>query len=53
MSTTVHTHPRPDVHSPRAPLVTLGSRHFAVLIVVLLLLCATISLILLSQFATR
>ena len=37
MSTTVHAHPRPDVRSPRAPLVTLGWRHFAVLIVVLLL----------------
>jgi hypothetical protein len=52
MSTTVHTHPRPDVHSPRAPLVTLGSRHFAVLIVVLLLF-ATLFLILLSPFMTR
>ena len=52
MSTTVHAHPRPDVRSPRAPLVTLGWRHFAVLIVVLLLV-GTLFLILLVPFITR
>ena len=52
MSTTVHAHPSPAVRSPRAPLVTLGWRHFAVLIVVLLLV-ATLFLILLSPLITR
>ena len=52
MSTTVHTHPTPGVRSPHTPLVTLGWRHFAVLIVVLLLV-GTLFLILLSPFITR
>ena len=49
MSTTVHAHPRPGVRSARASLVTLGSRHFALLIVVLLLFAA-LFVILLSPF---
>ena len=52
MSTTVHAHPRRGVRALRAPIVTLGSRHFAVLIVVLLLF-ATLFLVLLSPFITR
>jgi preprotein translocase subunit SecY len=52
MSTPVHDHSRPGVRSSLAPLVTLGSRHFAVLIVVLLLF-ATLFLILLSPLITR
>ena len=52
MSTTVHADPTSGVRSSRAPLVTLGWRHFAVLIVVLLLL-GTLFLILLSPFITR
>ena len=52
MSTTVHTHPRPGSHPPGAPLVTLGWRHFTVLIVVLLLFAA-LFLIVLSPFITR
>jgi hypothetical protein len=53
MSTTVHAQPRPGDRSPRAPLVTLGGRHFAVLLVVLLLLGTTLLLALLSPFVTR
>jgi len=49
MSTTVHAHPRPGVRSPHASLVTLGSGHFALLIVVLLLFAA-LFVILLSPF---
>jgi hypothetical protein len=52
MSTTVHADPRPGVRSTRTSLVTLGSRHFAVLIFVLLLF-ATLFLVLLSPFITR
>ena len=52
MSTTVHAHPRPGDRSTHAPLVTLGSRHFAVLIVVLLLF-GTLFLILLSPLIPR
>ena len=52
MSTTVPAHPRPGVRSSHAPLVTLGSRQFTVLVVVLLLF-ATLFLILLSPFITR
>ncbi|MFI5076066.1 MAG: hypothetical protein ACHQRO_01930 [Vicinamibacteria bacterium] len=52
MSTTVHAHPRRGVRSPHASLVTLGSRHFALLIVVLLLF-ATLFLVLLSPLVAR
>ena len=52
MSTTVHAHPRPGIRSSHAPLVTLGWRHFTVLIVVLLLFAA-LFLIVLSPFITR
>jgi hypothetical protein len=53
MSTTVHALQRPGVHSPRETLVTLGWRHFAVLLVVLLLLCTPLILILVVPFLTR
>jgi hypothetical protein len=53
MSTTVHALQRPGVHSTGPPLVTLGWPHFAVLIVVLLLLCAPVILMLLVSFITR
>jgi uncharacterized RDD family membrane protein YckC len=52
MSTTVHAHPRPGARSPRATLVTLGARHFAVLIGVLLIF-ATLFLVLLSPLIPR
>ena len=53
MPTTVHALQRSGIHPAGAPLVTLGWRHFTLLIVVLLLLCTPLILILLAPFITR